>query len=301
MFRHVKQLQFEARPEQPDALYAMKLQEVIGGQYGEMTVMMQYLWQGWNSRMPGKYKDMLMDIGTEEIAHVEMLCTMQARLLEGAPAEVTAKAIDANPALAAIIGGSNPQQAIVAGGGAMPTSSTGVPWNASYIVASGNLLADFYANVAAEAQGRLQVSRLYNMTDDPGVRTMLKFNLARDTMHQNQWLAAIEELKTDGLATDVQDALADVEDQTHNHTFWNLSEGDESSQGRWAKGPTIDGRNEFEWLADPQPLTADAGNAPAPDPLLHGTYDGSQGAGTPGNKADGMAKGAVEKVKDALA
>lgn len=283
MFRHEKRLQFTARPERPDPLYAMKLQEVIGGAYGEMTVMMQYLWQGWNCRMPGKYKDMLMDIGTEEIGHVEMLCAMQARLLEGAPAEVTVQAMNGNPGLAAIIGGQNPQQAIVAGGAAMPTSSVGVPWNAGYIIASGNLLADFYANVTAEAQGRLQVSRLYNMTDDAGVKQMLRFNLARDTMHQNQWLAAIEELKADGLAGTVQDALADEEDQTHNHTFWNMSAGAASASGAWAKGPTPDGRNEFEFLAEPQALTDDAGNAPAPDPLLYASYDGSQGAGVPGD------------------
>ena len=195
MFGHTKRLQFDSKPEKPDALFAMKFQEIIGGQFGEMTVMMQYLWQGWTSaRMPGKYKDMLMDIATEEIGHVEMLCTMCARLLEGAPAEVTAKAVAANPALAAVVGGMNPQQAIVAGGGPMPTNSQGVPWNAGYIVASGNLLTDFRSNAAAEGQSRLQTSRLYNMTDDSGVKAMLEFNLARDTMHQNQWLAAIEQL-----------------------------------------------------------------------------------------------------------
>jgi hypothetical protein len=95
----------------------------------------------------------------------------------------TSKAVATNPALAAVIGGMNPPQAIVAGGNAMPTNSMGVPWNASYIVASGNLLADFRANVNAEAQGRLQISRLFNMTDDSGVREMFKFNLARDTFH----------------------------------------------------------------------------------------------------------------------
>lgn len=63
----------------------MKFQELLGGQFGEMTVMMQYLFQGWNCRFPGKYKDMIMDIGTEEIGHVEMLTVMLARLLEGAP------------------------------------------------------------------------------------------------------------------------------------------------------------------------------------------------------------------------
>ena len=87
MYRHTKELQFNAKPERPDALYAAKLQEVIGGQFGEMTVMMQYLWQGWACRTPGKYKDMIFDIGTEEIGHVEMLTTLLARLLEGAPAE----------------------------------------------------------------------------------------------------------------------------------------------------------------------------------------------------------------------
>ena len=60
---------------------------LIGGQYGEMSVAMQYLFQGWSCRGEEKYKDMLMDIATEEIGHVEMLATMVARLLEGAPVE----------------------------------------------------------------------------------------------------------------------------------------------------------------------------------------------------------------------
>ncbi len=87
--------------------------------------MMQYLWQGFTCRMPGNYKDMIMDIATEEIGHVEMLTTMLARLLEGAPAEVVEKSVAVNPVLAAVIGGMNSQQAIVAGGGPMPTNSQG--------------------------------------------------------------------------------------------------------------------------------------------------------------------------------
>jgi Mn-containing catalase len=58
MFRHTSRLQFESRTEKPDPVYAHKLQELIGGAYGEMTVAMQYLFQGWNCRMPGKYKDL---------------------------------------------------------------------------------------------------------------------------------------------------------------------------------------------------------------------------------------------------
>src|SRR5690606_16038225 len=79
------------------------------------------------------------------------------------------------------------------------TDSVGYPWNSRYIISSGNLLADFRMNVTAESQGRLQVCRLYHMTADAGVRDMLSFLIARDHMHQNQWLAAIEELEADRL------------------------------------------------------------------------------------------------------
>src|SRR3954468_15632563 len=81
MFFHDKRLQYHAKPERPDPLYAKKLQEVLGGQWGEMSVMMMCLFQGWNCRGPAKYRDMLLDIGTEEMAHVEMLATMICRLL----------------------------------------------------------------------------------------------------------------------------------------------------------------------------------------------------------------------------
>src|SRR3954449_5488016 len=127
MFKHVDYLQFQAKPEKPDAFFAAKLQELIGGQFGEMTVMMQYLWQGWSCRVPGKYKDMIMDIGTEEISHVEMLTVMLARLLEGAPGETTEKAAAANPVLAAVLGGQNPQPAIVSGGTGRPRNGPGGP------------------------------------------------------------------------------------------------------------------------------------------------------------------------------
>jgi Manganese containing catalase len=170
--------------------------------------MMTYLFQGWNCRGPAKYRDMIMDIGTEEIGHVEMLATMIARLLETSPVE-TREEMAKDSAIGAILGGAriedaivagmNPQHVIVTGSGAAPTDSVGYPWTARYTIASGNLLADFRFNVTAESQGRLQVSRLYQLTDDPGVRDMLSFLLARDTMHQNQWLAAIKELEEEGL------------------------------------------------------------------------------------------------------
>jgi Mn-containing catalase len=172
-----------------------------------------------------------------------------------------------DPVMAAVLGGMDPLQAIMAGGGALPANCQGVPWNGGYIVASGNLLADFRANAAAEAQGRLQTARLYNMTDDPGVKAMLQFNLARDTVHQKQWLKAIEELEADGLETPiVPNAFFDEEDQVHNRTIWGLSDGTDGPKGGWTEGD-----DPLEYLLDPEPLGG-PGTAPAPDPALFGTY-----------------------------
>lgn len=298
MFRHTDYLQFDVKPEKPDPVYARKLQELIGGAYGEMTVTMQYLFQGWNCRMPGKYKDMIMDVATEEIGHVEMIATMVARLLEGAPATKATQQAAADPVVAAVLGGMDPQQAIISGGGPTLADSNGVPWNGRYIVASGNLLADFYSNVNAEAQGRVQTARLYHMTDDPGVKDMLKFNLARDTYHQNLWLAGIEQLKEDGLAgTVAPTALFDEEHSEHATSLWHLSDGTQADQGRWATGTAPDGEHQNGFIADPQPL-GDKASAPPPDPLLYATYDGSQGK--PRSAALGTEAGLMGKVKDAL-
>jgi Mn-containing catalase len=272
MFFKYRGLQFEARPEQPDAVYAMKLQELLGGAYGEMTMAMQYLFQGWGCRVPGKYKDLILDVGTEELAHVEMLSLMIAHLLDGAPVEATARACEGNPVLAAIVGGQHPAHAIVSGGGPVLADSAGQAWSGRFIVASGNLQADFQANVTAETQGTLQATRLYNMSDDPGVRHMLRFTIARDTMHQNLWLSALEELKADGLEGLPVPAAHPFEerDLDHAYQFWNVSEHTDSALGRWASGPTPDGRGEYEYVADGRPL-AEEGPPPAADPLLYVT------------------------------
>jgi Mn-containing catalase len=269
MFFHVKELQYRAKPDRPDPVYAKKLQEVLGGQYGEISVMMQYLFQGWNCRGEQKYRDMLLDIGTEEIAHVEMLATMIAQLLDKAPVEEQEQAAQ-DPVIKSIMGGMNPQHAIVNGLGASPNDSAGYPWNARYTIASGNLLADFRANLNAESQGRLQVVRLYEMTDDAGVRDMLSFLIARDTMHQNQWAAAIAELQEkEGLVVP-STFNKEYEKRDVAHQFINCSQGDESKLGRWASGPSMDGEGEFSYVENPEP----AGQAPKLNPapgFIHST------------------------------
>lgn len=289
MFSHVKDLQFEAKPDSPDAEFARRLQEILGGKWGEMTVANQYLFQGWTCRLPGKYKDLLLDVGTEELAHVEMICTMIARLLEAAPLSMQEAAAADNPMLAAIYSGENPAHFIHAGGGPLPVDSNGVPWNGSYITASGNLLADFHLNVTAEAQGRLQVSRLFNMTDDPGVKQMLRFLLARDTMHQNMWLAAIEQLKEDGLEEmPVPEAFPDAgQENGFSYSYLDFSAGTEASEGRWATGPSPDGKSDFRY--EPTPT------AHAPEPVLPPGDPRLYGTPPPPNSG-----GLVDAVKDAL-
>ncbi|MEW5860566.1 MAG: manganese catalase family protein [Cyanobacteriota bacterium] len=282
MFYHKKQLQYFTPPQNPDPVYAMKIQELIGGTFGEMTVMMQYLFQGWNCRGPAKYRDMLLDIGTEEIGHVEMLATMIAHLLDKAPLKMQEDSAK-DAIVGAVMGGSNvrdsimaaamnPQHAIVSGLGAMPSDSVGFPWNGRFIVSSGNLLADFRSNLHAESQGRLQAVRMYEMSDDPGVKDTLSFMIARDTMHQNQWLAAIEDIVDSGLDdTPVPSSFPlELEKREYAYQFWNHSDGTESAEGRWAKGKSMDGKGEFEYIENPQPL----GPEPTPPPAelkLHGT------------------------------
>ena len=128
---------------------------------------------------------MLLDIGTEEIGHVEMLATIIAHLLDKAPIKDQENGAK-DPVVGAVMGGENardvimaaamnPQHTIVSVGGATPSDSVGFPWNGRFIIASGNLLADFRSNLHAESQGLMQAVRLYEMTDDPGVKDHLSF------------------------------------------------------------------------------------------------------------------------------
>ncbi|MCK0115721.1 manganese catalase family protein [Isoptericola sp. S6320L] len=292
MFFHRQELQHRAKPDKPDAVYARKLQEVLAGQYGEITVAMQYGFQSWNAHLPGKYRDLLYGIGAEEMGHVEMLATMISQLLGDAPVGAVEGAVQDDPTVAAIIGGTDPQQAIVAGAGARPVDSNGNPWTAGYVTASGNMLADFTANANAEMQGRLQVARLYHMTDDAGVRDLLAFLLARDTMHQNQWIAAAQELRDEGMEElPVPSTFPQGKEHTESsYQYINFSDGQHASEGRWASGPTPDGKSEFEYVDTPPP--GEPMPAPTtPDPRFHGT------TGKPGafEKAAGAVKDALHR------
>jgi Mn-containing catalase len=284
MFTRHAQLQYTVRVDKPDPIYARQLQELIGGKYGEMSVMMQYLFQGWALRGDqsdarlARIKDMLLDTGTEEIAHVEMLATCIAMLLDGASPAQQEEAATRDPVVYAALGGMNPQHLIVTGLGALPADSNGVPWTGAYATASGNVVPDLYSNATAEMNGRLQATRMYEMTSDSGVRDMLHFMIARDHMHQIQWLAAIEELggPTAVLPTPADFPLAQ-EMGEYALSFMAYAQDPSttrSGDGRWAKGSSIDGKGEFTYIAEPfavgeqphlQPAPATLHSAPPPD------------------------------------
>ncbi|QKS72204.1 manganese catalase family protein [Paenalkalicoccus suaedae] len=266
MFFHVKELQYEAKVTRPDPVFAKMLQEVLGGQWGEISVAMQYMFQGFNVRGNKRYRDLLMDIGTEEIAHIEILATLIARLLDNTSLKEQEHAYHADPAVAAIMGGMNPQHAIVSGLGAMPADSVGNRWTADYIIASGNLLADFRANLTAESQGRLQVSRLYEITDDPLVKDTLSFLIARDTAHQNQWIAAIRELEEVEQDVVVPTTFPrEWSKQEVAYDFYNTSRGQADADGPWANGIAPDGRGQFRYVQQPHPYGPKPVLPPAPE------------------------------------
>jgi Mn-containing catalase len=259
LFKHTKQLAYKVRVDRPNPIFAKMLQQAIGGIEGEMRVMNQYLFQAWSFRGPDRYKDMLLNTGTEEIGHIEMLATAVALNLEGAPAKLQESAADGNAAVAAALGGQDPRHVLSSGLGAMAVDANGVPFSGAYVVATGNLAADMHANVTAEGGGRVLATRLYEMTDDPGMKEMLSFLIARDTMHQNQWMAVVEELKDMGMPVPA-DFPQEEEKQEFSYTFLLHSDAEVPDDARWASGPSVDGHGEFEvreaepWGGDPPEL-----------------------------------------------
>ena len=247
MFYHDKQLQYTVRVDTPNPIFAKMLQQAIGGVEGEIRVMLQYLFQAWGARGPVKYRDMLLETGTEEIGHVEMLSTAVAMNLEGASVKLKDEAAK-SATVAAVLGGMDPRQYLSAGFAALASDANGVPFDGSHVYASGNLAADMYSNVTAEATGRTLATRLYHMTDDPGMKDMLSFLIARDTMHQQQWLAVLVELQEQGDVLPIPNSFPQAqENQEFNYVFLgtNIDPSAPIPQGRWTEGQSLDGKGQF--------------------------------------------------------
>ena len=246
MFYTDGKLQYPVRVEKPDPLFARALQQAIGGVEGEIRVAMQYFFQACGARGNPKFRDMLMNTATEELGHIEMLATAVALNLEGASLSEK-EAVADDPVSSMVLGGINMKNILSAGMSAMPVDSDGVPFDMSHIYASGNIAADMTANVAAESTGRTLAVRLYNLTNDPGMKDMLSFLIARDTMHQNQWLAALEELGGhEGVFPIPNSFPQEQEKQDFSYAFLGFqADGVDPIAGRWSEGASIDGKGKF--------------------------------------------------------
>ncbi len=246
MFYTDYKLQFPVRVEQPSPLFAKALQQAIGGIEGEIRVAMQYMFQAWGARGDNKYREMLLNTGAEELGHIEMLATAVALNLENAPLSLQEE-VAADPVGGAILNGMNLRQLLSTGLAALPVDASGVPFDMSHIYASGNIAADMYANVTAEATGRVLAVRLYNMTADPGMKEMLAFLIARDTMHQNQWAAVIEELGGPQQQLPIPNSFPQSqENQDYSYVYLGFAQdGAEPPRGRWTDGKSIDGNGRF--------------------------------------------------------
>lgn len=199
MFYHAQKLINPIVDDEPDPSAANALQEGLGGQFGEMRTMMQYLFQSFNFRGQGKpYLDLIQGIAIEEISHVELISKTISKLLDGAP-EYKGKRFDVPGS-----GGSapmdmakeqqNPHHFIVGAQGAMPVDATGNPWSGSYVHCNGNLVLDLLDNLVLESTGRLQKCRIYQMSENKTLRATVAFLIARDEAHEMAFAKALETL-----------------------------------------------------------------------------------------------------------
>jgi hypothetical protein len=140
MYHHVKKLMFTVRVDEPDPHFGNMLLEQFGGANGELAAAMQYSIQGLNCEDPDR-KDLLMDIGTEELSHLEVVGTLARMHLK--PTKFDRQAAEADPLIA-----------IAGGGGVNLFNSQGNPWTADYLKITGELDVDLRSNIAAEARAK---------------------------------------------------------------------------------------------------------------------------------------------------
>ena len=175
----------------PNPKAAQALQEGLGGQFGEMRTMMQYLFQNINFRGDAKpYQDLLKSIATEEMGHVELVSNTINVLLEGSSTQADPNELP----LAVALESPNIHHFLVAAQSSRPVDAAGNPWSATYVYDSGNLVLNMLYNLMLEATGRLQKCRLYEMSDDKAYRATVSYLIVRDLAHEKVFAKALETL-----------------------------------------------------------------------------------------------------------
>jgi Mn-containing catalase len=172
MYHHVKKLMYTVRVDEPDPRFGNMLLEQFGGANGELAAAMQYSIQGLNCEDAAR-KDLLMDIGTEELSHLEIVGCLARMHLK--PLKSVREEAEADPLIA-----------IAGGGGVNLFNSQGNPWTADYLKITGELDVDLRSNIAAEARAKIVYERLIDLCRDAGTKDALQFLMTREITHMRR-------------------------------------------------------------------------------------------------------------------
>ena len=255
MFYHVKELQFNARVSKPDPRFARLLLEQFGGGNGELKASMQYFVQAFCCRdpYPDKY-DMLMDIASEELGHLEIVGATLQMLLAGINGELKDAADNAE--IMKMLGGKpskenfiqqalmNPHFLGLSGGSPMLTDSNGNPWTAAYVNADGDLTVDLRSNIAAESRAKIVYEYLLKFTDDPYVRETLIFLMTREVAHFQQFEAALATIQPNFPPGVLQS------DPRYSNLYYDTSKKEEA-RGPWNEGRSTQLQEEWQYIQKP--------------------------------------------------
>ena len=254
MFVHNKRLQYTVRVAAPNPGLANLMLEQFGGPQGELAAAMRYFVQGVAEDDPGR-KDMLMDIATEELSHLEVIGSIVGMLNKGAKGELSEGVEKEADLYRSLTGGGNDSHitSLLYCGGPALTNSAGVPWTAAYVDSIGEPTADLRSNIAAEARAKIVYERLINVTDDPGIKDALKFLMTREIAHQKSFEKALHAIQPNfpqgKLPGDPQFA----------NVYYNLSQGEGDLRGPWNQGP------EWEFVENPEPAVDGGDGKPSVD------------------------------------
>jgi Mn-containing catalase len=213
---------YTVRVDEPDPQFGKMLLEQFGGANGELAAAMQYSIQGLNCEDPAR-KDMLMDIGTEELSHLEVIGTLARLHLK--PTKLARDAAEADPLIA-----------IAGGGGVNLFNSQGNPWTADYLKITGELDVDLRSNIAAEARAKIVYERLINFCTDVGTRDALQFLMTREITHMKAFMAALESMGKDPLAVGEIPPTPGLVNMYFNDSTGEGQNGDVDARGPWNEG-----------------------------------------------------------------
>lgn len=251
MFIHNKRLQYTVRVARPDPGLANLLLEQFGGAQGELAAAARYFTQALAEEDAGR-KDLLMDIATEELSHLEIIGSIICMLNRGGKGQLAEGVQQEGELYRAINGAGNDSHitALLYGGGAPLTNSAGVPWTAAYVDTIGEPTADFRSNIAAEARAKIVYERLMNVTDDPGIKEALGFLMTREIAHQKSFEKALHSIQPNF----PQGKLPGMPEFTN--VYFNMSAGEPNLRGPWNEG------DEWEYVESPEPAV-DGGDGTA--------------------------------------